>query len=144
MVDARPIALRTPDPAGLSHDIRAADDALTGQRRRIVALSLTSAACMGLVALYQSGFIRHLPEPPLPRLDADKVNASEEAYARLSVGDALIEFTSDAATLLLAGIGGRARHRSAPWLPDQPGQLRRHEDPQRVHHARFTSLRERA
>ena len=43
---------------------------------------LAAAGSMGLIALYQMGIIRHLPEPPFPMLDADKVDASSEAYER--------------------------------------------------------------
>lgn len=113
----QPVAIQTPDPARLSHDIRHATDDFTAQRRRIVGLGLTSAACMGLIALYQIGSIKHLPEPPLPLTDADKVDASEEAYARLSVGDAFIGFASYSVTMLLAAVGGPRRHESSPWVP---------------------------
>ena len=111
------ISFKTPDPAKLSADIRHAHDSLTAQRRRVVALSLTSAACMGVIALYQIGSTRHVPEPPLPMLAADKVDASKEAYAMLSVGDAFIGFVSYGVTMLLAGIGGPRRHLTSPWLP---------------------------
>ncbi len=114
---AEPVALTTPQPEHLSSAIRAADDTLTRHRRQVVALSLTSAACMGLIALYQIGSIRELPEPPLPMLDAEKVDASAEAYARLSVGDAFLGFVSYGVTMLLAGIGGPRRHLTNPWLP---------------------------
>jgi uncharacterized membrane protein len=110
-------AIRTPDPDALSADIRAARDPLTRQRRRVVALTLTSAASMGVIALYQIGATSHVPEPPLPGLDADAVDASAEAYARLSVGDAFLGFASYAATMLLAGVGGARRHERYPWLP---------------------------
>ncbi len=36
------------------------------------------------------GIIEHLPEPPLPYFDADKVDAAAEAYAKLSTPDAVI------------------------------------------------------
>jgi hypothetical protein len=38
------------------------------RRRRTAAFTLTS---MAAVAAYQFGLVRHLPEPPLPLLDAD-------------------------------------------------------------------------
>lgn len=110
-------ALRTPLPGKLSEEIRLAQDALTRRRRRVVALSLTSAACMGVIALYQIGVTKHIPEPPLPMLDADEVDASEEAYERLSVGDAFIGFVSYGVTMLLAAAGGPRRHVTHPWLP---------------------------
>ncbi len=116
-MSTKPNALTTHDPAKLSREIRLADDALTEQRRRVVALSLTSAACMGVIALYQIGATKHVPEPPLPLLDADKVDASKEAYEKLSVGDAFIGFVSYGVTMLLAAAGGPRRHVSHPWLP---------------------------
>jgi hypothetical protein len=39
--------------------------------------SLASIGALGAVATYQNGLIRHLPEPPLPLLDADAVDASD-------------------------------------------------------------------
>lgn len=110
-------ALTTTDPERLSSEIRGAEDALTQQRRRVVWLSLTSAACMGVIALYQVGATEHIPEPPLPLLDAEKVDASEEAYEKLFVGDAFIGFVSYGVTMLLAAAGGPRRHVTSPWLP---------------------------
>jgi hypothetical protein len=72
---------------------------------------------MGVIALYQIGATKHVPEPPLPLLDADKVDASKEAYEKLSVGDAFIGFVSYGVTMLLAAAGGPRRHVSHPWLP---------------------------
>ena len=110
-------SITTLDPEKLSAEIRQADDGLTQQRRRVVCLSLTSAVSMGVIALYQIGATKHIPEPPLPMLDADKVDASEEAYAKLSVGDAFIGFVSYGVTMLLAAAGGPRRHLTSPWLP---------------------------
>lgn len=72
---------------------------------------------MGIIALYQIGATKHLPEPPLPFLDADKVDASDEAYKMLAVGDAFIGFVSYGVTMLLAASGGPRRHATSPWLP---------------------------
>ena len=111
------LSLATENPSKLSEEIRHADDELTSARRRVVALSLTSAACMGVIALFQIGATKHVPEPPLPLLDADAVDASEEAYAKLAVGDAFIGFVSYGVTMFLAAAGGPRRHVSQPWLP---------------------------
>jgi hypothetical protein len=86
-------------------------------RRRIVGLSLTAAGCMGLIGLYQLGIIKHIPEPPLPGMDADTVDASAEAYEKLRVGDAFLGFVSYGVTMLLAAAGGRHRWREQRWLP---------------------------
>lgn len=87
------------------------------RRRGIIGLSLAAAGSMGLITLYQTGIIHHLPEPPLPGLNADKVDASDEAYSRFSVPDGVLGLGSYAATLGLAAIGGADRARTQPWLP---------------------------
>jgi uncharacterized membrane protein len=93
------------------------DDAADLRRRRAaVGLSLAAAATMGVVALYQVGVLRHLPDPPLPGFDADRVHGSAEAYP-LGVPDALLGLGSYAATAALAAAGGPDRARRAPWLP---------------------------
>ena len=85
-------------PRQLSLELRYGRNEQLKKRRFVVALSLFSIGCMGLISLYQSGVIRHLPEPPLPGLDADRVDASDEAYGRLQVGDAFIGMGSYAIT----------------------------------------------
>ncbi|WP_156912210.1 hypothetical protein [Citrifermentans bremense] len=76
------------DPGRISTQLRYNKSRSLSRRRGIVGLSLLAAGSMGLIALYQAGIIRHIPEPPLPRFDADKVVASEEAYAVLHTPDA--------------------------------------------------------
>jgi hypothetical protein len=105
------------NPEQLSVDLRTADDALMRHRRQVVGLSLVSATCMGVVAAYQIGLTKHVPEPPLRMLDADKVDASAEAYEKLSTGDAFLGFTSYGITMLLAAIGGPRRHETHPYVP---------------------------
>jgi uncharacterized membrane protein len=86
-------------------------------RRRVAALSLTAMGSMGAVAAYQFGLLGHLPEPPLPGLDSDTVDASGEAYQLLKTPDAALGLVGYAATLALAGMGGRHRARERPWIP---------------------------
>jgi hypothetical protein len=105
-------------PEQLSRELReTVDDRYLDARRRVVALSLTAAGCMGLIGLYQLGIIKHIPEPPLPAMDADEVDASGEAYEKLRVGDAFLGFVSYGVTMLLAAAGGRERRRKQRWLP---------------------------
>lgn len=87
------------------------------ERRGIVVASLTAMGCMSLIALYQIGVIKHLPEPPLPGLDADKVDASDEAYSHFKMGDAFIGLGSYAATMALAAMGAKDRAKTQPWIP---------------------------
>jgi hypothetical protein len=104
-------------PRQLSLELRYGRSEQLKRRRSVVALSLLSIGCMALISLYQSGVIRHIPEPPLPGLDADRVDASDEAYSRMQVGDAFIGMGSYAVTAGLAAMGGARREIEAPWMP---------------------------
>jgi len=50
------------------------------RRRAIIGLSLVGAAAMTAVSLFQTGVVKHLPDPPLESFDSDKVNSSDTAY----------------------------------------------------------------
>lgn len=63
-----------------------------------------------IVALYQTGIVRRLPDPPLPGIDSNKVDASNYAYKRLQTPDALMMVVSYGLTAWLAGAGGEQRH----------------------------------
>ncbi len=104
-------------PKELSQELRQGEGGYLEKRRGIIACGLTAAGAMGLIALYQMGLIRHLPEPSLPGLDADKVDASDEAYSFLQTPDAFIGLGSYAATLGLAAMGGKNRAVTSPWIP---------------------------
>ncbi|HJT17840.1 MAG TPA: vitamin K epoxide reductase family protein [Thermoanaerobaculia bacterium] len=95
----------------MNDDIRTVDTPELARRRGIVALSLTASAAMGVIALYQTGIIKHLPEPPLRSFDADRIDASAEAYKRFSTPDSLLGLGSYAMTAGLAAMGGRDRAR---------------------------------
>lgn len=101
----------------LSRELREGDSKFLRNRRGVVALSTVACASMGVIALYQMGVIRHLPEPPLPHLDADKVDASAEAFEKLHTPDAVLGLGSYAATMSLAAMGGAERHKEMPWIP---------------------------
>jgi uncharacterized membrane protein len=105
------------DPEQLSRELREQRSEFLENRRAIVGLNMVAAGCMGLITLYQMGIIRHLPEPRLPLFDADKVDASAEAYQKLSTPDAVLGLGSYAATMVLASMGGKDRARDEPWLP---------------------------
>lgn len=104
-------------PRELSRQLRLDDDPYLANRRAVTVLSLGAASAMGLIVLYQMGVIKHLPDLPGRRFNADKVDASEEAYKLLSTPDAALGFASYAATLTLAAAGGRDRMHTQPWLP---------------------------
>jgi len=104
-------------PRQLSRDLRTGEGGFLAERRGIVACGMAAAGAMGLIALYQVGLIKHLPEPSLPGLDADKVDASDEAYSYFETPDALIGLGSYAATMGLAAMGGKDRVATQPWIP---------------------------
>jgi hypothetical protein len=59
------------DPTRRSAELRSSDAApLMRQRRRIGSLSRVSATRMGVVATCQKRLLSHVPEPPLPRVNA--------------------------------------------------------------------------
>jgi hypothetical protein len=101
-------------PHALSHYLRHGGDAELQRRRGVVCLSLAAAGAMGLLAAYQVGLIRRLPEPP--GFDSKKISGSDEAYSHLKTPDALLGLGSYAATALLAAAGGRDRATRTPWL----------------------------
>lgn len=111
------IAEKTRRAEQLSRQLRLGSGEFLPQRRGIVALSLIAVGSMGLISLYQMGIIKHLPEPPLPRLDADRVDASAEAYSRFSTPDAFLGIGNYAMTAGLAAMGGQHRAKEQPWIP---------------------------
>lgn len=101
----------------LGHQMRESPDENMRRRRGAVGLSLVSIASMGVIALYQTGVLKHVPEPPLPGLDADRVNGSAQAYRYLSIPDAILGIGSYTATLSLSAMGAPDRARRQPWIP---------------------------
>ncbi|SEL13029.1 Vitamin K epoxide reductase family protein [Blastococcus sp. DSM 46786] len=123
-----PAATVRPDPGGVGRSSSAAaervsDDLRRGagdfleQRRRIAGLTSLASFALGVVGLYQFGLLRRVPEPPLPFLDADAVDAAGEAYQQFRTPDAALGLLSAGVTLALAGMGDRDRARTAPWVP---------------------------
>ena len=96
----------------LSEDLRHGRGEFLAQRRWAALLSLTTISSMMLITLYQVGILKHLPEPPLPKLDTDKVNGSDQAYSMLALPDAVLGLGSYAATLGLVAMGGHERART--------------------------------
>lgn len=69
------------------------------------------------VSLYQTGVIKHLPDPPLGIFNSDKVDASDYAYKRLNAPDGPAMIVTYGITAWLASMGGKDRARQNPWLP---------------------------
>lgn len=78
-----------------------------------------AALCMQLIGLFQMGLIKHLPEPPLPHLDADKVDSAAQAYSPfwLPMPDAFLGLVSYAVTAALAVVGPADRVQRYAWVP---------------------------
>lgn len=123
-----PAAAVAPGPGGIGRGSTPAAEAVSDalrrgagdflpQRRRMAALQTAAAATLSVVGLYQFGLLGSVPEPPLPGLDADAVDASGEAYAVLSTPDSALGITSAGISLILAGMGGADRHRQRSWIP---------------------------
>ena len=107
----------TPEAEAVSDALRRGADAFLTRRRRTAALCLASIGSLGVVAAYQNGLIRRLPEPPLPGLDAGRVDGSGEAYQYLKPPDAALGIASTAVTLILAGMGDADRSQRRRWIP---------------------------
>ncbi|MDP9372764.1 MAG: vitamin K epoxide reductase [Chloroflexota bacterium] len=104
-------------PEELSLELRQGSGPFLARRRRIAGLSFFAVIMNGIIALYQLGIIKHLPDPPLPRFDSDKVDSSRQAYGYFSTPDGALAVGSYAATLGLAAMGGRDRATTQPWIP---------------------------
>ncbi len=112
------IGRRTSEAAeAVSDALRRGDSVFLRRRRRVAGLSLAAMGSLGVVAAYQMGLLRRVPEPPLGFLDADRVDASGEAYQYLKTPDASIGLASAAVTLALAGMGPDRRAEQQPLIP---------------------------
>jgi len=113
------ITQEKPKPEVLSEQLRQSSEEFLPQRRGIAALSLLAMSSLGLITLFQTGIMKHLPEVPLPGLhmDSEKVNSSSDAYGMFEVPDGIIGLGSYTATLGLAVMGGEDRSRKQPWIP---------------------------
>lgn len=87
-------------------------------RRDTILVSLVGIASMAIVTLYQTGRLKHLPDPPTkwPHFHSDKVNASEEAFG-YGMPDGPIALLAHAGNLALASAGPPDRSQREPWLP---------------------------
>ena len=104
------------DPQDLRRQLqRGATDDLR-RRRAIIGVSLVGMVSMAAVSLLQTGMLKHLPDPPLPGFDSDKVNSSDLAY-RFGVPDGPLGLVGFAANLPIAAFGGDDRVHKQPFVP---------------------------
>ena len=107
----------SPEAEEVSDALRRGAGEFLERRRRMAWLQMAAGGTLGVVGLYQFGLIRKVPEPSLPGLDADRVDASGEAYSFLKTPDSALGVTSAGVSLVLAGMGGAKRHEEQPWIP---------------------------
>lgn len=105
------------NPTQLSHELRQETSAELNRRRWLVGLSMLGATIGQVVTLYQTGIIKRLPDPLIPFIDSNKVNASDYAYKRMDTPDALLMLLTYSVTAILAGAGGKNRAETNPILP---------------------------
>jgi uncharacterized membrane protein len=107
----------SPAAEAVSDALRRESHPFLDARRRTAVLQTAAAATLAVVNLYQFGVLRSVPEPSLPGLDADRVDASGEAYQLGRTPDASLGIASAGLSLVLAGMGGTKRYQEQPWLP---------------------------
>lgn len=105
------------NPKQLSQELRTATTPNLNRRRWIIGLSLAGTAMAQIVSLYQTGIVKHLPDPPVGPFNADKVDASNYAYKRANTPDGVLMLITYSVTAALAAAGGKDRAEATPWLP---------------------------
>lgn len=108
--------VRNDKPQALRRDLQESGESNMKLRRGVIGLSLLGLAAMSAVTLFQTGVIKHLPDPPLDNFDSDRVNSSDTAYA-LGVPDGALSLASLAANIPLAAYGGENRAAEMPLVP---------------------------
>ena len=104
------------EPQQLRRELQESKESDLNLRRAIIGLSLLGMGAMTAVSLFQTGIIKHLPDPPIDGFDSDKVNSSDTAYA-LGVPDGAVSLASLAANIPLAAFGGENRAEKQPLIP---------------------------
>lgn len=107
----------SPYAESVSDALRRLDSPDLRRRRGATGLSLLATFSLGVVEAYQTGLLRSVPEPPLRFLDADKVDASGEAYHSFGTPDAGLGIVSYGITMSLVAAAAADRAQRRPWLP---------------------------
>lgn len=108
LVGKQPQELRRELQEGDTHDLR--------RRRKIIGLSLFGIGVTAVISLFQTGIVRHLPDPPIAGFDSDKVMSSDPAYM-FGGADATLALATLAINLPLAAFGGANRACEMPLVP---------------------------
>ena len=101
----------------LSQQLRHSSSPFMQLRRWIFGLSTLSALSMEFISLYQMGIISHLPDPPLPHINSDAIDASPTAYEKLETPDAVLGMVNYGVTMMLTAMGAPNRAETQPWIP---------------------------
>ncbi len=101
----------------LGSDLRHGSRKSLRRRRGIFGLFLAASASMSVIALYQLGILKRVPEPDLPGFDSGSVTGSAKAYSLLATPDAVLAMGSYAVTMTLAAMGLPDRANEQPLLP---------------------------
>ncbi len=102
----RPLISDIPTAQDLARTWRRGRTPSLRRRRHAATTALASTTVMAGLSLYQLGVIRRLPELPLPGFDANRVDASAQAYQLLGSPDATLGVVSYSVTAALAVLGG--------------------------------------
>ena len=105
-----------PAPDTLRKTLRETDTPELLLRRAIIGVSVVGMASMAIIALFQGGLIKHLPDPPIKGFDSDKVNSSDTAYG-WGMPDSPISLVSHAVNIGLATFGAADRADEQSWVP---------------------------
>ncbi len=108
--------IKDKNPQKLRRELQKSNESDLNLRRGVIGLSLVGMAAMTAVTLFQTGVVKHLPDPPIDSFDSDKVNSSDTAYA-LGVPDGALSLASLAANIPMAAFGGENRAETMPLVP---------------------------
>lgn len=105
-------------PAVLSHELRKETSPDLARRRWAIGLSFAGSAIGMIVAAYQTGLLKRLPDIlPGGIFDAEKVDSSDYAYKQLQAPDGTLMAVTYGVTAALVAAGGKDRALDNPALP---------------------------
>lgn len=105
-------------PSQLSRELRTDRSPDMKRRRWAIGLSFAGVLIGKVVGAYQAGLIRRLPDILPGRVwNAEKVDASDYAYKRLQMPDAMQMIVTYGVTAALVSAGGKDRAEQNPALP---------------------------
>jgi hypothetical protein len=105
-------------PSQLSRQLREGSGPDLARRRMGIGMSLLGAVMGGVVAAYQTGILKRLPDILPGRVfDAEQVDASDYAYDNLQQPDGPMMLVNYGLTAMVLAAGGKHRARQNPALP---------------------------